>query len=98
MSFFRVTGVVKRCETRNGVSKAGSDYSITNARVLVADLDFVEVTLGKGQAEPLPGTPIDWLVRVSASGGFLRISFVEEWRAALPAPAPSANGKAHANV
>lgn len=101
MSYFRCTGVVKRCDTRSGVSKTGSEYSMTTARVLVADMDFVEVTLGKGQSQPLPGTAVDWLVSVSPSGGFLRINFAEEWRqvapAALPAP-QTANGKASVNA
>ena len=79
MSYLRVSGEVRSIDKREGISKAGSPYSITTARLLVADRDFVDVTLRDKDPLPVEGDYADLLVRASSSNGFLRIQAQGEW-------------------
>jgi hypothetical protein len=77
----RVTGEVRDVETRTG-NKDGRDWSMVVARVLFADLDFIEVTYPDKVAFPKVGDRVDLIVRVSVRGGFLSVQAVK------PFPAP----------
>jgi hypothetical protein len=82
MSMCRVTGVVKDHNKRTGTNDRGP-WEMRSARVLIADLDFTEVTLTDGQDFPPIGSPVDWIVDVTGGGRFARIGFVKDW----PVPA-----------
>jgi hypothetical protein len=75
----RVTGRVKRIETRSGTSKAGNPYSMVHAVVVVAGQAQVEVLLADGMGRELEGTWCDWLVRPDVFGGRLSYAFDEPW-------------------
>jgi hypothetical protein len=87
MSMVRITGTIKDITSRSGKRQDGvTDWTMRQARVLVADLDFVEVTL-KDDQYPSIGADIDWCVEVGVGGRFLRIGYVKDW----PTPAPVAS-------
>lgn len=80
----RVTGDVLNVSTRSGVSaKTGEPWSMTTARVLVAERDVCDVTVTKPfqglYGIPERGEPVDWLVSVFKSGNFVNIETVEPW-------------------
>jgi hypothetical protein len=45
MSTVRITGRVVRAERKSGTSKAGNPYSIREARVMIGEVDFADVSL-----------------------------------------------------
>lgn len=96
----RVTGTVLKVETRSGSTRNTPDgqpraWSMTSARVLVADEDICDVGIPDAFAETFgrlgKGQEVDLFVSVRVGkGGFLNIDAVKPWPAGLSAvPAPA---------
>lgn len=79
----RVCGTVLNVVERSGTSKAGNPWSMTEAKIFVAERDVTTVLLGdlfQGRyGVPVRGDDIDLMVSVRASGGFLNLDAVEPW-------------------
>lgn len=90
MSMLRVTGEVRDIVTRSG-NKNGRDWIMFQARVLFADLDFVEVTYPEGMTLPKIGETVDLIVQVQPRGGFLSVQAVKPYPAAAPVQAVKAS-------
>lgn len=88
----RVTGTVLKVDVRNGTSAAtGQPWSMTTARVLVADEDICDVTVTKDYLQAFgalgKGEEVDLFVTVRASKGYLNIDAVKPFPAPRQAPA-----------
>jgi hypothetical protein len=71
-----VSGSVLYTETRSGVSHRDKDnpraYSITTARVLVANRGVCDVTIPDTMRAPIEGESVDYLAEFSVFGGRLQ--------------------------
>lgn len=91
MPMMRVNGVMKALSVRKGVDKNGRPYTIREARILVADLDFVNVTLGDDDLPPAEGGMVDWLVNVTTKGGYLSIRREDDFPVGAARPVKAAS-------
>lgn len=91
----RVCGTVLNVVERSGVSKAGNPWTMTEAKVFVAERDVTTVLVGEmfqgRYGIPERGDEVDLLVNVRASGGFLNLDAVEPWPTDLAKPGKAAS-------
>lgn len=90
----RVTGTVLKVETRSGV-KDGRDWSMTTARILVANEDICDVGIPDSFRSAHPplgsGEQVDLMVSIRVGrGGFLNIDAVKPWPMQEPGARSSA--------